>query len=810
MQRQPARPSRQQPGESFSSKVTAQERQLYDDAIRKAEKVLANHPKSKWVDDALWLIGKSCYNMGDFFKAERKFKELVTNFSESKYVDDSYYYMGLCQINLGHNDQAFSAFSSIENAPKASPFLPDVIFTKGNMEIAAGNNAAAEALFDSFLERFSGHDSAARAMYNIGVCREKQKSYFGAYQAFSHVARYGPSRTLYFDALLASAASALRSDSIQTGMKILKDLSEDERFFSRSSDIHLRLAEGFYLQGDIDKALETYKEITTQNPRTPQSAEAYYRLGLIYQNDRFDLAAAKEAFSKAQGESPESEYKRLALARSAQIAKLETFQMQLQRADSLKRFGESNPPSILPIAQPDTVSVNTDSSGGIGVDSLQGQSLIDGPMLPGPDAAVDSMSAQPMRDTAALIVPAVADGPVPFDTLLRLLRSDSIAAAKNPSPENLLSNEVNADSIGVRDTLAPGSSGGSSSGDQKEPLPGSEASKVNEDSIRQSIIQAGIETRYMLSELYAYELNRPDSALREYLLIAEEYPESPYATKSLLAAAQIEIGRNDSASANVYLRRLVSQYPESPQAVQAAEMLNTPLELTENAMGLYTAAESLIFEAENPDSAMMLLRYIQNKFPDLAPKASFAIAWILDQVIGVEDSSAFQAYAEVVKKYPDTEYALAASDRLSTNVRKDQRKATPRERGDEPQEPAEELPDTSQQFAGGFPLAPPPRITGQFVYPEALLSKELRGKVIFKIKIDISGKVGEYEIIGPSGEYAIDSSATAALLQTEFDTSELDLVQLDSYFQYSIPFRRPDVRLFNDPYREQRERGGPQ
>src|SRR4030065_1163703 len=51
----------------------------YTEAIKKASKVLEFHPKSKWVDDALLLIGKAYYYQGEYLKAERKFRELIAN-----------------------------------------------------------------------------------------------------------------------------------------------------------------------------------------------------------------------------------------------------------------------------------------------------------------------------------------------------------------------------------------------------------------------------------------------------------------------------------------------------------------------------------------------------------------------------------------------------------------------------------------------------------------------------------------------------------------------------------------------------------
>ena len=782
-------------------KINQQQTTLYKDAIEKAKKVLLFHPNSKWADDALWLIGKSYYNMGDFLMADRRFKELVTNHPESKFADDCYFYMGLCQINMGHNDQALSAFSSLENSPKRSPYLPDVVFAKGCMEMASENYSAAEALFGEYLRKYSGDDSAASAMFNVGVCRERMKDYAGAFRAYAAVRKYDPSRTLLFDARLASASAALAGDSVRAGMQILEELANDQRYFSHSSDIHLKMAEGYYLQGEIDKAVETYENVTTQNPRTPQSAEAYYRLGLIYQNDKFDLAAAKEAFNKAQAESPNSEYRNMALSRAAQIAKLETYQLQLQRADSLVRMEQIGPAQRISPSIPDTSSRSPVESNGA-VDSLRSE-IVGNDSMPQKDSSKISEPTRTSSDSSTLLAAVRGDSGVPINSLLRILGGDSVAHSPNPIPRDSSSGAPNSVSITLPDSTAarePEHSGGAAAGP-----PGVPDEVANSDSIRQAIIQSAVETRYLLSELYAYELNRPDSALHEYLLIAQEYPESPYASKSLLAAAEIEFGRNDTASAKAHLEELITRFPDTPQAAQAAELLQRPLEFQNNALNLYAAAESLVFEANRPDSAMALLKYIESRYPDLAPKASYMVAWILDQVLGVEDSSAYYAYSAVVKNYPETEYAAAAGDRLSAKVKEERKPTTPRERPQEPGEQPQETPDTSQQLAQGFPLAPQPKVTGQFIYPEALLSQDLRGKVIFKIKIDISGKVDEYKIIGPSGQHAIDSSATAALLQTEFDTSQLDLSQLDGYFQYSIQFKRPNINIFNDPYRQQRE-----
>jgi hypothetical protein len=232
-----------------------------------------------------------------------------------------------------------------------------------------------------------------------------------------------------------------------------------------------------------------------------------------------------------------------------------------------------------------------------------------------------------------------------------------------------------------------------------------------------------------------------------------------------------------------------------------------PIDMSNNAIGLYARAESLIYIYNLPDSAIAIFDYLVDNFPDLAPKASFAKAWTLDMIIGVTDSSAFYAYADVQSNYPETDFAKAAKNRTNPQIK--QRKKPERREAEEEIKEGETLTeaqvDSLRMIAQNLPEAPPVLELGEFLYPEVLLERDLRGEVLFKIRIDITGRVTDYELIGPSGEYTIDSVATVALLETEFDASELDFSQLDSFFRYAIPFERPELDLYNNPYRERNE-----
>ena len=63
-----------------SQEVTAK----YEATIRQCAKILVDYPKSKWADDAIYLMGASMYGKGDYAGAIKKFGELRDNAPKSQ------------------------------------------------------------------------------------------------------------------------------------------------------------------------------------------------------------------------------------------------------------------------------------------------------------------------------------------------------------------------------------------------------------------------------------------------------------------------------------------------------------------------------------------------------------------------------------------------------------------------------------------------------------------------------------------------------------------------------------------------------
>jgi len=771
--------------------ISLNDKTLYKSAIDKANKVVIYHPNSKYADDALWIIGKSRYNMTEYISCDKKLKELAVKYPESEYVDNAYFYIGMSQFWLKNYELAQEAFNYI-NKMKKTPYKDDAAFVFAYMDYVRGNFNSAAISFGNFLKEYSKSDSAATAQFFIGVCHDSLGEYIQAMQAYKNVDKYKPSHELYYDTRYAYGSTALRADSIDLGMSIFEDLSRKERYFDQSSMIQLKIADGKRLKGMIKEAESEYLDVIEQFPKTNQSAEAYYRLGLIYQYNKDDLETAKKYYNDATKEKRNSEFYSLALTKSAQISKLETYRLKLGRIKQ-DTIGSSDTldPALTDDQTSQQDSLSTPTSDTLSADSQPDSS--DSKSGNGRPSFLDIMQRMASERDSSL------ENPDEIDLAITNFQK-SLAKINNDNPDTISEKSDTASQVSdspdslVQDTIS-----------------------FEEDS----------EIRFLLAELYHHDLNRPDSALNEYLLLAETYPESKYTPKALLASAIIYEDKNDRDNARKLYLRIINFYPSTEQARYAVTKIKgARIPPDKDIELIYHQAEDMYFLYNNPDSAIRLFDYIEKEFSqsEFAVKSAFSKAWITSLTLKEDgDSSAYHAFAAVVDKYPETEYAEDAKIKMGLVKKKSSKKNQTREEQDDgkPLSPQEDslrraLADSLRRLANTLPRAPAVKDTGEFLYPEHLIGSKRRGTVTFKIRLDLFGNVVEYELLGPSGDDQIDSVATKALINTTFDMSDLaDLSMLDEFFRYDLRFVPPDYDDFlediyydpNSPYRQQHEQG---
>ncbi len=297
----------------------------YQEAIKKASKVLSEHPGSSWFDDALFVIGKSFYYLGDYAKAERKFRELLSNFPDSKFADESRFFLGKSRYRLENYLLAKEVFQEFIESSKNDEWRAEALYLMAEMSAEQDLDEEAIGYYQQFVAKYKSNFRTREIYYKIGQLMFESEKYQQAAEYFALAAEAAEEAKPKFEARYREGSALYRIDSIQAGLALFEKLKSEQEDSVYLGNVLLRIAEGKNLLGEERESILLYDEIATNFVQRIESAEAYYQLGQIAQNDWGDLVVAKDMYEMASKEQRGGDWRVLAQEKVSDIRKVETY-----------------------------------------------------------------------------------------------------------------------------------------------------------------------------------------------------------------------------------------------------------------------------------------------------------------------------------------------------------------------------------------------------------------------------------------------------------------------------------------------------
>ncbi len=267
--------------------------ELFDKAIEKCAAVIVKYPDSRYVDDAIFMMGASYYYKGDYVRSLEKLEFLTNNFPGSKFYDDAMYYTGLAYYKSEKFNKSIIALKEAEKYKrfrrKAHLVLCYAYYRDGNYRDLRNT---ANLLMK---EKLSRKDRLAM----LKILGEAEYS-LGDYE--SALGTYNEIVSLEQD-LEQKKKSKLRIASIYLEMN---QYDECLRYLESEYDPEFRLLlASLYLRlNKIEEAKQVYAEVR-DNRISEYSSRAYYELAQIAEmEDSLELAIAyyDTLATKAAGE----------------------------------------------------------------------------------------------------------------------------------------------------------------------------------------------------------------------------------------------------------------------------------------------------------------------------------------------------------------------------------------------------------------------------------------------------------------------------------------------------------------------------
>lgn len=305
--------------------VTAQQIKAYDAVIEKCNLMITTYPDSRWVDDAMLLIARARYGQDDFEAAVDKIIELEEGFPETDLMEKAIFLKGQSYADWGKDQEAIEVLVSfMEKYPK-SDVLDHVLYYAGRSSMRLGDETGAIKYLDRLGKEFP------KSRYKLDADIEFAKILLetGQFEKSLEIYQRLSERKLKADdqyRVLNQMALAYKElgryhevlDLLtQTDLLVLDSKNPADKV-----EALLLAAESYVGLDSLDRAIDVYIEAANDFKKSKYSAEANYRIGVIYQ-ERFDsLAVAVTYFNKVPQQYSRSEFAGDAIKRSSNISTL--------------------------------------------------------------------------------------------------------------------------------------------------------------------------------------------------------------------------------------------------------------------------------------------------------------------------------------------------------------------------------------------------------------------------------------------------------------------------------------------------------
>lgn len=273
--------------------------QDFDKAIEKAADILRRHDDTKWVDDALFLIGRSYYYRQDYFSADQKFRELYITTDDPEmqfrstlwqgrvYLDMELYTEGVAFLNEQIND--YEGLWSEKYKAEAQVLLAQHQVGLENWQ------AAADQLLQG-LPDLEEKGYRERGYFLLGQLYERLNEYEAAYRAYEEVQNHFSEYRIQYLAQRKRAEVARKLGRNDLAFSIFDDMIRDDKNIEYRSELDFELARTEHERQNYRQAQDLYNNVlhnSNSQPPAEIKARAYYGLAEIqrYGYDNFTKAA---------------------------------------------------------------------------------------------------------------------------------------------------------------------------------------------------------------------------------------------------------------------------------------------------------------------------------------------------------------------------------------------------------------------------------------------------------------------------------------------------------------------------------------
>jgi TolA-binding protein len=315
---------------SVSDAISVGAATKYDQAARQCAKVVTEYPKSKWVDDATYLLGASLYGKGDYNGAIRRLDELELKFPKSPFVPEARLVKGLAHYRRKDYGTADSIFQALDVAyPKLSRRW-ELYFYEGESRNAQRDYTTALGWYRRAVQASEGRRQKADALRRTADALFQSDRLDSAQAVYAETLKEEERPKQRVEIILRRGEALRNLKRYPEALGFLNQWRSTAVAEQREGDLLLRIYELQALTGKTNDAMKGYEDLVERFPGTNVAFESQFQIGYLYETAAADLDRAAREYDKLRAVAGGNNvFAQQALRRSQSLTTLKQFQKAL-------------------------------------------------------------------------------------------------------------------------------------------------------------------------------------------------------------------------------------------------------------------------------------------------------------------------------------------------------------------------------------------------------------------------------------------------------------------------------------------------
>ena len=343
-----------------NDELPSQAKKLLGESIENSKLVIQNYPESKYVDDAIFIIGKAAFLRSENAVSERYFNLLLKQYPESEYYLESKIWLAYSNFRLGLIDSSKNEIDNILKEKISSKselyiihnLLAEISLEENNLDKVYENYEFAAKYASSESKKTSSYSKLVK-ISEINIDKSKSIKYL------EELGKVAPDR-IRIDAKMKWIVYKRELgdyDDIINEIEMMLSLSE---FSSEYIQLELELGKVYMEKGDLEVAKDIFLQMVEVYSKKKETAEAYFQLANMSLMNGFNIILTKEYLEKSKSEKSQSNYGKKSKELLAKINRFQEMESNYKNLEKeYQKFKDVSTPIVEALIDTNDTIMNT-------------------------------------------------------------------------------------------------------------------------------------------------------------------------------------------------------------------------------------------------------------------------------------------------------------------------------------------------------------------------------------------------------------------------------------------------------------------